>query len=141
MSKFNINPIVELHPFKEALGQLFPKICNDTKAFIGREEAANDGKNVKATLSGVTMSAKCLLKSKEGYTLALPMGNPLSILLRFGMELSKLDNNMDNRVVDKETGDVTGGIQSKLPKSCVDWVNQQRAAIKQGTSEVVQKES
>lgn len=135
MSKFNINPVVELHPFKTALGDLFTKVCNDAKAFIGRLETENGGKNVVAKLSGVSVTAKCVIKSKEGYSLQMPLNNPMSILIRFGMELSKLDDSLGNRVV--LNGEVkASGIESELPTPCVDWIQQQRNSIKETPVEV-----
>ena len=124
MSKFNINVKSELFPFREALAQYFDKVVNDTKAFIGREEAANGGNNVKSKLSGVTITANCILESKEGYKLALPLNNPLSILLRFGMQLTKIDMTMGTRVIDKELNPVDGLSCDILPENCRDWFNQ-----------------
>lgn len=129
MSKFNINSAYELHPFKAVLGDLFPKICNDAKSFIGRLETENGGKNVMAKLSGISVTAKCVIKSKEGYSLQMPLNNPMSILIRFGMELSKLDDSLGNRVV-TPSGEVKGGLESDLPAQCVDWIQQQRNAVK-----------
>jgi hypothetical protein len=137
MSKFNINPTVELHPFRAAIGEdLFPKLCNDIKSFIGRLETENNGKNVVAKLSGVTVTAKCVIKSKEGYSLQMPLNNPMSILIRFGMELSRLDDSLGNRKIAQD-GTVIGGLESELPSQCTDWISQQKTALKQTSAQPV----
>lgn len=138
MSKFAIIPEIELHPFKDALGTLFGKVCNDAKAFIGRLESNNEGKDVKSILSGTSVTSKGVLKSKEGYTLQMPLNNPMTFLVLFGMQLTKLDNSMDNRKLsqDKKTVE-SGGIQSRIPSVCQDWIEQQRNELKQGTAKVV----
>lgn len=126
MSKFNIITEHELYPFKATLGDLFPKVCNDAKAFIGREEA----KSIKSTLTGTSITDKCILVSKEGHKLALPLNNSMSVLIRFGMQLTKLDNAMGTRKIDKD-GAVLEGLQSDLPTPCQSWIAEQRNQLKQ----------
>lgn len=134
MSKFNLNPKDELANFETALGDLFPKICNDCKSFIGRLENNNDGKDVIHTLSACKVSAKFMLESKEGHKVQLPPNAPMSILLRFGTQLTALDYAMGTRKWDKEHSIVSAtGFQSAIPQVCVEWVNQQRIEMKEAS--------
>jgi hypothetical protein len=110
MSKLNnLNPEVELSVFADALGSLFPKIVADTKAMLGDIKA----EEITGKQGGWKCSAKGVLTSKEGYTVHLPLNNPKTTLLRFGMNLTAL---------------ATAGtfdIRAEIPKECEFWIQEE----------------
>jgi hypothetical protein len=127
MSKLPVNPVLALHPFKRVLGTLFPKICNDAKSFLGRLEDNNGGNDVKSKLGETRCTAKCVLTNNEGHKLQMPPNNPMSLLIRDGLTLSRLDREMGTRT--EKDGVVTShGIDALIPSYCLDWIVQQTNA-------------
>lgn len=110
MSKFNnLNPEIALAPFKAELGENYPKIVADVKSMLGRVE-----KDIVTKDSEWKASTTFKLSNKEGRTVQLPLNNPASILLCFGMRLNELSK---NGVFD---------IQATIPKNCTAWVEQHK---------------
>lgn len=99
-----------LAPFKDVLGNHFPKIVADVKSMLGRIT----DKEVIAKPGSWKAGAKFKLTSKEGYTVQLPPNNPATILLCFGMRLNEL----------AEVGVMD--ISATIPKNCEAWVDQHR---------------
>ena len=113
MSKLmNLDVVESLEPFRNALGKSFDKVVSDIKSILGREE-----KNMKVEQSDWKATARFQLKSKEGYTLQLPLNNPVSTLLCFGMRLNELAAN--------------GGfdVEADIPKNCLAWVEAHSKAV------------
>lgn len=131
MSKLNIVPAIVFAPFKSAMGVTWDKVCNDASSMFGRWE-----KDFLKSTSGewkVTSTGK--LKSKEGHEIQMPLNNPMSILVRFGMQLNDVAANMGQLELNEDkTKVIKLGIESRLPKQCIDWIEQQRADIKQGNT-------
>jgi hypothetical protein len=103
----NLNPATALLPFKTALGTSFDKIVNDTKAQLGRW-----AKDMKTEGGEWSVTDKGKLKSKDGHELQMPLNNPAAILLRYGMQLSKL----------AKSGDMD--VDASIPKVCDAWVKE-----------------
>ena len=94
----------KLQPFKTTLGVLFDEVLSDCKAFVGDHE-----KDVVTKSTGWKAGAKGKFTSKDGYTLALPLNNPLTILLAFGGKLADI------------AGDGEFKVTAELPKLCNAW--------------------
>lgn len=131
MSKLNIVPQVVFAPFKAALGACWDKVCNDTKAFLGRLE-----KDI-TTKSGdwkVTNTGK--LRSKDGNEVQMPLNNPISVLVRFGMQLTDIAKNGgfagQYKLNEDRTEVLHIGIEAGIPSECQAWIDQMRKDVKQG---------
>lgn len=122
MTLDNLNPATVFAPFKSALGNHFPAICEIAKRELGRV-----AKDVKSTQGGWKCSDKGILTSKEGHKLALPLNNPLWILVRFGMQLSDIASKGDfdgNYEVAKDGTVIHVGVEAGIPRQCEDWLQQ-----------------
>lgn len=105
----SLDPFVALQSFKKELGDSFGKICADAKAQIGRWN-----KDVVLTKGEWKCSATGKLTRKDGQAVQMPLNNPISTLLRFGMRL--------NELAKAGSFDVT----ATIPKECEHWVNQHK---------------
>ena len=120
MAKINIIPAIVFAPFEMALGKHWDKVCNDCKSFLGRleKDIVTTGGDWKVTNTGK-------LKSKDGNEVALPLNNPMSVLLRFGMQLTEIASNGNFGGAYKLNKDGNAvesiGIQAELPKECQAW--------------------
>lgn len=119
----NLQPETIFAPFKDALGLHFARVCDLAKCQLGRWE-----KDVKSTAGVWKCSDKGILSSKEGHKLQLPLNNPLSILIRFGVQLSDIASKGDFDGVytlNDKTGVVAHcGMQVGIPRTCEDWFQQ-----------------
>ena len=124
MSKLdNLNIKRHVAHFSLAIGnpEIEADIVSDIMSTLKREE-----KNLKVTAGDWKISAKCILKSKDGNEIPLPQNNPAVLLLKFGMQLSELASAMslsdDNLVV----------IDSEVPRNCEAWLStkRERKAVK-----------
>lgn len=126
MAKLNIEPKIVFAPFKKALGSQWEKVCNDTRSFLGRQE-----QNIKSDCSDWKVSAKGVLKSKEGHELSLPLNSPISTLIRFGMQLTEIAKAADfggkyeYDDVKKKTECIHCGMDVDIPQFCKDWLVQE----------------
>ncbi len=129
MSKLNIVPAVVFHSFKDELGELFPKVCNDAKAFFGRLE-----KDIKVTAGVWKCSTKGELQSKDGNKVQMPLNNPMSILIRFGMQLNEIAERASFggqfKLAEDGQSVVHGGIIASIPRECESWIAEQKKAAK-----------
>lgn len=117
MSKLgNLNPELALAPFKKALGTHFPKLVNIAKAKLGQWE-----KDIKSEVGDWKVTNKCVLTSKEGHKIQMPMNDCVSIFMRFGMQLNQLS----------EAGHFQ--VDAEIPKECVAYVD----TLKQRSEEKV----
>ena len=102
-----------LTPFNVALGDHKPKIVNDIKSLLGREEAKGEKdakQGIQIKLNDWKATAKFALKRSTGETLQLPANNPATFLLCFGMRMTELS---------KAAG---CEMQCSIPEVCKQWV-------------------
>ena len=110
MSRLNtLNVSEAISPFERALGPDYNKIVRDIKSLLG-----NVAKDVTVKHGDWKASAKFKLTAKDGVSVQLPMNNPASIMLCFGMRLNEIS--------------VSGkfDIQADIPKECLAWVEKHR---------------
>jgi len=126
MSKLNnLDVALELSVFEDAIGEdSFPKVVGDVKSLLGRIPDSE----IIAKQGGWKAGSKGKLTSKEGYTCQLPLNNPASSLLLFGMKIRAI----------AEAGEMQ--IQSEVPKICRDWVHQHSLTAKAAKTEVATAE-
>lgn len=116
-----------LKAFNDVLGDAKPKIVNDIKALLGREEKAGEAdakKGIQVSLKDWKASAGFKLTRKTGESLQLPANNPASILLCFGMRMNELAANADCEM------------SCTIPKNCEEWVNKHKQNRKQVEAQV-----
>lgn len=105
----SLNPIIALQAFKGELGESFGKICADVKSQLGRWE-----KDLQLTKGEWKCSATGKLTRKDGQSVQMPLNNPASTLLRFGMRLNELAKAGSFEII------------ATMPKECEFWVNEHR---------------
>lgn len=124
MSKLNnLNVALELSIFQDSLGESFDKVVNDVKSMLGRIKA----EEITAKQGEWKAGAKGRITSKEGYTVQLPLNNPASSLLLFGMKLRAIG----------ESGEMS--VSAEIPKVCRDWVHQHSLVVKAEAKESAKK--
>ena len=108
-----------LSPFADELGDQFDKIVRDVKSLLGRVE-----KDIETKPGQWKATAGFKLRAKDGHTVQLPLNNPASILLCFGMRLVELADN--------------GGfdVNATIPKECMAWIEQHKKTPAPAMSEV-----
>lgn len=124
MKTQKLNIEVLFHPFKNALGDVFAKVCNDAKSLLGRldKDILTTGGNWKPGVKGKIMSV-------DKNELQLPLNNPMSSLILFAMEVQQLNRRADfggNEY--HKRGDafaLNEGIQCELPVVCKSWIKQE----------------
>ena len=114
----------KLAPFKIALGVLHDEVLSDCKAFVGDHE-----KDVVIKSTGWKAGAKGKFTSKDGYTLTLPLNNPLTILLNFGGKLADI------------AGDGEFILDAELPKLCSGWFTEKSRKFAARQAEQQSKET
>lgn len=123
MAKLNIIPANILLPFRNVLSDgLHSKLCNDIKSLFGRIEKTD----IISKDGAWKCSSKGILESKTGNKCQLPLNNPLSTLIQFGMQVNAIADNMG--LLRYEEDKVTlseNGIDSGIPANVREWVKQQ----------------
>ena len=120
MKTNNLNPEYVLAPFKDALGSVYAKVCNDIKAQLGRLD-----KDVVTKSSGWTVGAKHSIVSKDGHKLLLPPNAEWTYLLRFGMQFTAI----------REAGSTAEpqydmAIVAEIPAICRGWIEKELSGSK-----------
>lgn len=112
-------------PFKQALGEVYPKVCNDAKAYYGRVD-----KNIKAEGGDWKLKGKVAkgeVANKATYTLLLDANNPITPLTLAAMDVRDFSK---RHAIDPDN------IQVPLPKACLSWIDQAKKDFaKQGEVE------
>lgn len=133
----DISPEILFRPFRASIGKCYDKVCNDTKAMLGRLD-----KDIKVKNQGWKAGSKGAIENKYGLKLQLPLNNPASLLILFALQIQHLARNAEFGGEYKEGHD--GGVQNegvicKLPASCINWIEQENKSLgkKQETTEPV----
>lgn len=107
MSKLgNLNPELALAPFQKVLGAHYPQLVNIAKAKLGQWE-----KDIKSEVGDWKVTNRCVLTSKEGHKIQMPMNDCISIFMRFGMQINAL----------AEAGHFP--VDAGIPKECVAYID------------------
>lgn len=101
-----------LSPFRAAIGKNFDKICNDVRSLLGRVE-----KDIVLKDGEWKAGASSKLTRKNGESVQLPLNNPATTLLCFGMRLNELSKAGQFEAV------------AGIPKDCQSWVEQHSVVI------------
>lgn len=135
MAKLNIIPSNILNPFREQLTvELHAKLCNDIKSLFGRIEKTD----IVSKDGAWKCSSKGVLESKTGNKCQLPLNNPLSTLIQFGMQLNAHADNMGLLRYNEDKVTVEDcGIDSEIPAQVREWVKQQEMELKAPKVELV----
>lgn len=103
----------KLAPFTKELGVMFNEVVSDCKSLVG-DAAGENEKNILTKSTGWEAGTKGRFTSKDGLTLQLPLNNPLTILMSFGAQLSKIAKA-------GSLGAYNMSIEAEIPVACLAW--------------------